>query len=330
MSTFELSRRQMLAAAGAGVAGAGVSQAAGLSAAFAEAPAKIAALANPPAFYNFLHGDVQVTVVSDGVLGLGDGRKLIKEATIEDLTARLEAAFLPPDNWVLQQNIPVLKIGGKTIIVDTGTGTSTMFGDTTGRLPANLKAAGIDPASIDMIVLSHCHPDHLGGMVDGAGKLLFPNAQVSVNEADYNYWIDEAKLSGEAKPFIEFARARLLPYKDKISFHKGGQEIVSGLQAIDAPGHTIGHTMFMVTSGAKPLAITADCAHHHILFVEKPKIEFGYDTDSKQAVVTRLKVWDMLATDRIPFLAYHFPWPGLGNLAKAGDAYRYYQTPITL
>ena len=88
--------------------------------------------------------------------------------------------------------------------------------------------------------------------------------------------------------------------------------------------------MFMVTSSAKPLAITVDCAHHHILFVEKPKIEFGYDTDSKQAVATRLKGWDMLATDRIPFITYHFPWPGLGNLAKAGDAYRYYQTPVSL
>lgn len=329
MSTFELSRRQTLAAAG-GTLAAAVTHFARADAAFAEAPAKAAALANPPAFYNFKHGDVHVTLVSDGVLGLGDGRKLIKEATTEELTQRLEAAFLPADKMVLQQNIPVLKIGGKTIIVDTGTGSSTMFGDTTGRLPANLKAAGIDPASIDLVALSHCHPDHCGGMIDADGKLVFPNAQVSVNEADFKFWTDEAKLSGEMKPFIEFARARLLPYKDKMTFHKGGQEIAPGLQAMDAPGHTVGHTIFMVSSGAKPLAITVDCAHHHILFVEKPKIEFGYDTDSKQAVATRLKVWDMLATDRIPFIAYHFPWPGLGNLAKAGDAYRFYQTPVSL
>lgn len=320
----------MLATAGAGVAGAFAAHIAGPDVAYAEAPAKAAALANPPAFYNFMHGDVQVTLVSDGVLALGDGRKLIKEATSEELTERLEAAFLPPDNMVLQQNIPVLKIGGKTIIVDAGTGSSTMFGDTTGRLPANLKAAGIDPASIDLVVLSHSHPDHVGGMIDSAGNLVFPNAQVSINEADFQFWTDEAKLTGEIKPFIEFARARLLPYKDKIVFHKGGQEIVSGLQAIDAPGHTVGHTAFLVTAGGKPLAITADCAHHHILFVEKPKIEFGYDTDSKQAVASRLKMWDMLATDRIPFIAYHFPWPGLGNLGKSGDAYRYYQTPVVL
>lgn len=330
MSTFEFSRRQLLVSAGAGIAVAVAGRVAGPDVAFAEAPAKAATLANPPAFYNFMHGDVQVTLVSDGVLALGDGRKLIKEATQEELTQRLEAAFLAPDNWVLQQNIPVLKIGGKTVIVDTGSGATEMFGDGTNRLVGNLKAAGIDPASIDLIALSHCHPDHCGGMTDADGNLVFPNAQVSVNEADFKFWTDEAKLSGDMKPFIEFARARMLPYKDRMTFHKGGQDVVAGLQAIDAPGHTVGHTAFLLTSGSKPLAITADCAHHHILFVEKPKIEFGYDTDSKQAVATRLKMWDMLATDRIPFLAYHFPWPGLGNLAKSGDAYRYYQTPVSL
>lgn len=330
MSTFELSRRQMIATAGAGLAGAMAARVARPDVAYAEAPAKVATLSNPPAFYNFKHGDVQITMVSDGPLGLGDGRKLLKEATLEDITQRLEAAFQPVDNWMLQQNIPVLKIGGKTVIVDTGTGVSTLFGDTTGHLVGNLKAAGIDPASVDLIVLSHCHPDHVGGMTDGAGKLAFPNAQVSVNEADFKFWTDEAKLSGDLKPFIEFARARLLPYKDKMMFHKGGQDIVSGLQAVDAPGHTVGHTAFLVTSGAKPLAITADCAHHHILFVEKPRIEFGYDTDSKLAVESRLKMWDMLAADRIPFIAYHFPWPGLGNIAKTGDAYRYYQTAVQL
>ncbi len=330
MTRLEVSRRQALAAAGTAIAGAVAARVAAPVPAFAEVTAKPATLSNPPAFYNFMHGDVQVTMVSDGPLGLGDGRKLIKEATAEDLTARLESAFLPADVMVLQQNIPILKIGGKTIIVDTGVGASTMFGDTTGRLGKNMQAAGIDPATIDMVVLSHCHPDHCGGLVDAAGKLVFPNAQVAVNETEFQFWTDEAKLTGDAKPFIEFARARLLPYKDKIVFLKGGQDVVPGLQAIDAPGHTVGHTIFMLTSGSKPLAITADCAHHYILFVETPRIEFGYDTDSKRAVATRLKIWDMLATDRIPFLAYHFPWPGLGHLATAGDGYRYYQTPVSL
>ena len=328
MTKFELSRRQALAAAGTGIMGALASRVAGPSPVLAHVPTKPQDLPNPAAYYNFMHGDVQVTMVSDGPMELGDGRKLIKDPVMEDLTARLEAAFLPADHMRLQPNIPVLKIGGKKVIIDTGTGTSKMFGDATGRLVNNMKAAGVDPTTIDAVVLSHCHPDHAGGMVDAAGKPVFPYADVYVNEEDYKFWTDEAKLSGDMKPFIEYARTNLLPYKDKLKFIKGGQEVLPGLQAIDAPGHTVGHTIFMLTGGKQPLAITADCAHHHILFVEQPKIEFGYDTDSKQAVATRLKIWDMLATDRIAFVAYHFPWPGLGHLAKAGDGYRFIQAPV--
>jgi glyoxylase-like metal-dependent hydrolase (beta-lactamase superfamily II) len=330
MNTKDFSRRKMLAVTGVGVAAAMATRLAGPLPAQAHVPVKGEALPNPPAFYNFMHGDVQITMVSDGPLGLGDGRPLIKATTVEDVSARLEAAFLPTDTMVLQQNIPILKIGGKKVIIDTGMGASTMFGDTTGRLVKNMQAAGIDPTTIDAVVLSHCHPDHAGGMVYADGKPVFPFAEVFVNQADFEFWTDEAKLTGDAKPFIEYARSNLLPYKDKMTFIKGGEEFLPGLQSIDAPGHTVGHTIFMVTSGDKPLAITADCAHHHVLFLEQPKFEFGYDTDAKQAVATRLKIWDMLATDRIPFIAYHFPWPGLGNLAKAGDGYRFVQTPVSL
>ncbi len=327
MAIDTVSRRGALISAGAVVAGVAALR---VGPAAGQAAALPAELANPPGFYNFAHGDAAITLVSDGPLPLGDGRKLINEATPDVLTAQLEAAFLPPDAMVLQQNIPVIRVGGKTVIVDTGTGAASMFGKTTGQLAKNLKAAGIDAAKIDLVALSHCHADHLGGLLDVDGKPAFPNAQIAVNEADYNFWTNAANPSDALKPFIEFARSKLLPLKERLVFIKGGQDVVPGLQAIDAPGHTVGHTIFMLTSGAKPLAITADCAHHHILFVETPKIEFSYDTDAKQAVASRLKVWDMLATDRIPFIAYHFPWPGLGHLAKAGDGYRFVQTPMAL
>lgn len=271
---------------------------------------------------------MQVSVVSDGYLAFGDGRKLMIGPTADEMGRQLEANFLAPDNMVLEENITVVNTGSKLVIIDTGMGASKMFGDTTGRLPANLKNAGIDPATIDAVILSHCHPDHAGGLVDAEGKSVFPNAQVYVNEADFKFWTDEAKLSGDAKPFVELARANLLPHKDRMEFIKGGQEIVTGITAIDAPGHTVGHTMFMLSSGGKSLAVTADCGHHSVLMVETPKIEFSYDTDPKQAVQSRLKVWDMLATDRIPFIAFHFPWPGVGNLAKQGDGYRYYPSPM--
>ena len=325
MTKLEFSRREALLLSGAAVASVGASQLLSSSAANAKAPFTTV---KPQASHSFMHGDMQITVVSDGYLPFGDGRKLMIGPTADELGKQLEANFLAADDMVLEENITVVNTGSQLAIIDTGMGASTMFGDTTGKLPANLVAAGIDPAAIDAVILSHCHPDHAGGLIDAAGKSVFPNAQVYVNEADFNFWTDEAKLSGDAKPFVEFARANLLPHRDRIKFIKGGQEVITGITAIDAPGHTVGHTIFMISSGGKTLAVTADTAHHSVLMVETPRIEFYYDTDAKLAVESRLKTWDMLATDRIPFVAFHFPWPGLGNLAKSGTGYRYYPSPL--
>ena len=327
MSKIDLSRRQALFVAGAGLSAALSTRVLGPTPALAKQPFTAV---TPAGFYTFKHGEAQITMINDGPLAFGDGRKLMKEQTMEEMAKRLEANFLPADNMVLQQNVTVVNTGSKIAVIDTGMGASKMFGENQGRLPANLKAAGIDPAAVDAVILSHCHPDHAGGLVDAAGKSVFPNAQVYVNEADMKFWTDEKNLENkDLKAFIELARANLLPHKDKITFIKGGQEVVTGITAMDAPGHTLGHTIFMVSSGGKTLGVSADVGHHSVLMVETPKIEFVYDMDSKQAVQTRLKVWDMLATDKIPFVAYHFPWPGLGNLAKTGnETYRYFQTPV--
>ena len=120
----------------------------------------------------------------------------------------------------------------------------------------------------------------------------------------------------------------MLPNRDRIVFVKDGQEFLPGIQAMAAPGHTVGHMVFMITSQGKTICNSADIAHHHVLIVENPKIEFAFDTDPKQGVATRIRILDMLAAQRIPLLAYHFPWPGIGYIAKRGDGFHY--TPSTL
>ncbi len=308
MSNFDLSRRQAFAVAGTGLAAAFSTRVLGPVAAQAKQPISAVKSAG---FYHHMLGDMQVSVISDGPLGFGDGRKLMKEQTMEEMAKRLEANFLAADNMVLEQNITVVNTGSKIAVIDTGMGASKMFGENQGRLPANLKAAGIDPANVDAVILSHCHPDHAGGLVDAAGKSVFPNAQIYVNEADMKFWTDEKLLENkDMKGFIELARANLMPHKDKMTFIKGGQEVITGITAVDAPGHTLGHTIFMLSSGGKTLAVTADIAHHYVLMTETPKIEFVYDMDSKQAVQTRLKVWDMLSTDKIPFISLPLPMAG--------------------
>jgi glyoxylase-like metal-dependent hydrolase (beta-lactamase superfamily II) len=314
-----LSRRALLA----GVSACGL---AGLaSPAFAKAPMlnKLA-----PAYYRFKIGAFEATVVSDGPLALGEPKpEFFVGVTKEEMTRDLTDNFLPTDNVVLEQNALVLNTGSKLVLFDTGTGKAKMFGDKSGRLPSNLRAAGIDPKNIDTIILTHAHPDHCWGLMD-AKKRNFPNAQIYLSQADLDFFTDEGKRS---IPFlgqlIDPTRAALLPNRDRIKFVKDGQEVVPGVQAMAAPGHTVGHTIYMVTSQNKTMCVTADLAHHSVLMMQHPKIEFGYDTDGKQGAATRIRVFDMLAAQRIPFLAYHFPWPGIGHVAKQGDSFRYVPTP---
>ena len=113
-------------------------------------------------------------------------------------------------------------------------------------------------------------------------------------------------------------------------FIKDGQEFLPGIQSILAPGHTVGHTIFMISSGGKQLCYIGDLTHHPVLLMEKPLTEFAYDTDPKQSAQTRVKMLNMLAANRIPILAYHFAWPGIGHVAKQGDGFRYYPEPMNM
>jgi glyoxylase-like metal-dependent hydrolase (beta-lactamase superfamily II) len=273
-------------------------------------------------------------VVSDGPLPLGEPSGSFLGTSKEDVQKMLTDNFLSPSNVILEQNVLVLNTGDKLVLIDTGMGSSTMFGPTTGKLQANLKAAGIDPKDIDAVVATHAHCDHVWGIMADDGTPHFPNAQIYISQADFDYWTDEAKLGMKdpayMKPFVEGARKNLLPNRDRIVFVKDGQEFLPGIQAMAAPGHTVGHTIYMITSGGQSLAALGDTTHHQVLLFEKPLIEFAYDTDSKQSAKTRVRVLDMLAKDRIPMLAYHFPWPGIGHAAKHGEGFHFYPTPMQM
>lgn len=329
MTVTVMSRRQALlgATALAGTAGFGWPN----PGAQAKAPL---ATDQAPYFYRFSHGKMQATVVSDGILPLGEPSASFLGSSKEEIGKMLTDNFLSPTNVVLEQNVLVLNTGDKLVLFDTGMGSSTMFGPTTGKLPASLKAAGIDPKDIDAVVATHAHCDHVWGIMADDGSRHFPNAQIYISQADFDFWTDEAKLSMKdpayMKPFVEGARKNLLPNRDRMVFFKDGQEFLPGIQAMSAPGHTVGHTVFMITSDGKTLGAIGDLTHHQVLLVEKPRIEFAYDTDFEQSANTRVRVLDMLAANRIPLIAYHFPWPGVGHVAKNGDGFRYFPAPLQM
>ena len=315
-----LSRRQVLA---------GASASAALSMLSVPARAKAPLQGTPaPGFYRFRIGAFEATVVSDGPLDMGEPKDGVFHGLSKDQMIRgLTDNFLPVDNVRMEQNALVINTGDRLVLLDTGCGSSRMFGQSAGRLLGNLKAAGIDPKDIDAVVLTHAHPDHCWGLAADDGVPHFINAQIYVAQADLEFWTDESKIGGPAadmmKAMIGGTRKQLLPLRDRVQFVKDGQEVIPGIQAMAAPGHTVGHTVYIITSEGKTLVNAGDSAHHHVLVTENPRLKFVFDTDGDQAVASRLRVFDMLTKDRVPFVTYHFPWPGLGHLAKAGDGYRY-------
>src|SRR3981189_717321 len=252
-----------------------------------------------PYWHRFIRGGAEVTVVSDGPLPLGDPSGTFVGVPKEEVKKMLTDNFLSPDNVVLEQNSPIVNMGDRLVLFDTGMGTSKAFGPTTGRQQKSMAEAGIKPGDIDAVVLSHAHIDHIGGIVGADDKPLFPNAQYYITQSDFDFWTDESKLGGPLKDFVVHARKNLMPVRDRLVYFKDGQEFLPGIQAMAAPGHTVGHTMFMVTSEGKSFAFLGDLTHHQVLLLEKPRMEFAYDTDPKMAAATRVKMLAMLAATKI-------------------------------
>jgi glyoxylase-like metal-dependent hydrolase (beta-lactamase superfamily II) len=324
------SRRGLLAA------GAAAAALTGLPRQRAEAAAPMLGTL-PPAWHRFRWGDFEATVISDGNLPLGKPQDAFAGAGAAQIPEMLTSNFLDPNAATLEQNILILNTGRQLLLFDTGMGESMgadskMFGPTTGRMLANMKAAGIDPAQIDMVVATHAHCDHVWGLVDASGQRVFPNAQVAINEADVKFWTDDANKKGPAfmGPFIEGAKKNLNAYRDRMVMVRDGQEVVPGVTAVFTPGHTVGHTVFIISSQNRNMVNTGDLAHHQILLLRQPMMEFAYDTDPKQSAQTRTRMLDRIASDRMAMLSYHFPWPGLGHVRKWDSGFGWYPAPMNV
>jgi glyoxylase-like metal-dependent hydrolase (beta-lactamase superfamily II) len=277
-----------------------------------------------PGWHGFSFGEIRAAVLSDGPLDQGDPVKTLLGRSEAEIRDTMRENFLDQHAMTLDQNVLLMQTGSRLVLFDTGTGGAPLFGPKPGRLMENVANIGIDPAAITDVVLTHAHPDHLWGLTGEDGAEHFPNAQVHVHEADHKFFTDPAN---DAHPllgaFMPACRKELETVAKRLNVVRDGQEILPGVTAMLAPGHTPGHTAYRIDSGSKSLLVVGDLAHHHAVFTRYPDIRFGFDTDPQQMVETRRSLFAMIAAERMTMLAYHFPFPGLGNLARDGDAYRW-------
>ena len=277
-----------------------------------------------PGFYRFKVGSFTVTTVHDGFFA----RPLegfVRNAPLSDVQAVLRDAFLPQDRLVIPFTVTFLDTGRDLVVFDSGNGVTAPTA-TNGRMIANMRAAGIDPARVTRVVMSHFHGDHVNGLLNAEGAAAFPNAEVIVPEAEIAWWGDASNETrspeGQRATFANSAR-RLAPYTTRLRRIGPDAEVVSGVRSVAAYGHTPGHTCYHIADGADQMMFVADTTNRPELLARRPEFHIIFDFDAVAAEATRRRIYDRVATDRIRITGYHFPFPANGYLAKEGSGYRF-------
>jgi glyoxylase-like metal-dependent hydrolase (beta-lactamase superfamily II) len=289
----------------------------------AEAKAPIAGVV-APAFHRFKLGEFEITALHDGEGQRPLDGSFVRNASVEDIQKVLAANFLPTDKLTISFTALLVNTGSKLVLLDTGFNDNG--GPTNGKIVAGMKAAGIDPAAVDAVVLSHFHGDHLQGLRAKDGKLVYPNAEVMAPAMEWDFWMDDARMAaapdGMKGAFAGVHRV-LKPNAADVKRFKWGDEVITGITAVEASGHTPGHTAFAIVSGNQKMMYVADITNTPVLFAANPDWKVMFDMDADKAVATRKRILDMAATDKFRLSFYHASFPATGFIAREGAGYRF-------
>lgn len=255
----------------------------------------------------FTIGAFQAAAVRDGGGGFpNDNKTLALNKTKAEVDALLTANNLPTDQLNLSIQTLLVKTTDKVLMFDTGA--AATMGDFGGKLPASLSGAGIDPASVTDIFISHDHGDHVGGLVNAQGALAFPNATVHMSAPQWTAMQANAQLA----PIV----AAVTP---KIAAFEPGADLIPGVKAVDIQGHTPGHSGYLITSGDASTLFLGDMAHHSVISVQRPDWTIAFDADAPTAQASRKKFLEEWAASGQRIFAPHFPYPGIGKIEKQGE-----------
>jgi glyoxylase-like metal-dependent hydrolase (beta-lactamase superfamily II) len=313
-----VSRREMIAMTAAATAAVP-----GIAAAQGGAPGGASQGAG---FHRWTVGDVTVTAVHAGTVSRSY-EALVRNASLEEVRAAGQRASLGPDGFQNSFTSLVVQTGGRTVLLDAA------FGDNgppaTAVWMQNFRAAGFDPARVDQVVISHFHGDHFSGVRLRDGSLQFPNAEISVPEPEWAFWMSDERMAAApeaARPSWQAVRRVFTPIAGQVKRFAPGVEVAPGVASVPAYGHSPGHTAFVVSSGNARMLTVVDAVNHPAFFVRHPDWQPVFDMDPQTAVATRRRLLDMAASERLQVAFYHAPFPAVGEVTRAGQAYEY--TPV--
>ena len=275
-----------------------------------------------PGVYRQKIGSYEVTALYDGTWFRKIDDKFVKNASGDEVSKALADSFLQPGIVPTSFTATLVNTGSKLVLIDAGTG--GQLGPTTGHMPGALTAAGVKPEAIDLIVISHFHPDHINGIKDKDGKKVFANAEIQVPAPEWAIWMDDAKMNAAPegmRPLFLNVRRIFQDIAGEVKRYEPGAELAPGVTSIAAYGHTPGHTAFSVNSGNQSLLVLSDTTNHPWLFARNPEWQGIFDMDGTQAVENRKRMLDRAAADRMQVTGYHFPFPATGHIVRQGSGY---------
>lgn len=277
--------------------------------------------AQAPSFFRYHVGDLQVTAVHDG-MAYRSPEGLVPNAPPGALAQAMADNFMPADRFQTSFTTLVINTGKKLVLIDTGNG--DLGPPTSGTWMRNFRAAGFQPSDIDTVVISHFHGDHINGLRLKDGTAMFPQAEIMVPAPEWAFWTNESKTSGLPEALQGTVRnvSRVFgPMGKDVTIYEWGQEIMPGVVALAAGGHTPGHTAFAVTSGTGKLLIMSDVTNQTSIFARHPTWSAVFDQDAAIARNTRLRMLDIAATERMQVSFYHAPFPATGHILREGDGF---------